>query len=201
MALALAASAGVCVHLYMDRQETLWSRSGRERTLWLFLVPLLAFALTVGFSVSTAVAAPGVPTIVSYQGRLADGDGDLLGGSGTTFYFKFSIWDNVTVGSGTRLWPADEPATTTATVREGVFAVDIGDTAGGDPGNLDFVFNSSQDIYLQVEVSSDNNSSQTLSPRQRIAAAAFAELASAVSGTTASAFGTTTPLANTGVSI
>src|SRR3989344_1156939 len=175
-----------------------------KRHFLLSIVATGVFLIGIAFIFSMYVraeAASGVPTIVSYQGRLTDGSSNLLGGSGTTFYFKFSIWDNVTVGSGTRLWPADEPATTTATVREGVFAVDIGDTAGGDPDTLDFDFNSSQDIYLQVEVSSDNNSSQTLSPRQRIAAAAFAELASAVSGTTASAFGTTTPLANTVVSI
>ncbi|MEK7505254.1 MAG: hypothetical protein AAB589_03155, partial [Patescibacteria group bacterium] len=57
------------------------------------------------------------------------------------------------------------------------------------------------DVYLQVEASSDNSTFQTLSPRQRISASAFAELASAVSGTGSSSFGTTTPIANSQVTI
>src|SRR3989344_671535 len=79
-------------------------------------------------------AASGVPTIISYQGRLTNSTGDLIGSlSGTTYYFNFSIWDSPTVGAGTKLWPAGNPATTTATVRQGVFNVNIGDTANGYP--------------------------------------------------------------------
>jgi hypothetical protein len=55
------------------------------------------------FPVQVAVAATGVPSILSYQGRLADTNGDLPGGSGTAYYFKFSIWNNATVGSGSTL--------------------------------------------------------------------------------------------------
>ncbi|TSC57168.1 MAG: putative serine-rich adhesin for platelets-like, partial [Parcubacteria group bacterium Greene0416_79] len=165
-----------------------------------FLALLLSF--TFLFSPVAVYGASGVPTILSYQGRLANSSGDLLGGSGTTYYFKFSIWDNATVGSGTRLWPIGVPATTTSTVRQGVFTVNIGDTANSYPDVLDYNFNSSSDIYLQVEVSSDNNSSQTLSPRQRISASAFARLSSAVSGsTTPSSFGTTTPFGTSVVSV
>ena|SRR3989344_610067 len=153
------------------------------------------------FSYSFSYAA-GTPTIISYQGRLADAQGNLLGGSGTTYYFKFSLWNSSIVGQGTRFWPASVPATTTATVKQGVFNVNIGDVSGGYPDLLDFNFNTSSDIYLQVEVSSDNNSSQTLSPRQRISSSAFSLLASAVSGsTTPSSFGTTSPLHNTQVTI
>ncbi|MDP3935370.1 MAG: hypothetical protein Q8Q46_04105, partial [Candidatus Giovannonibacteria bacterium] len=149
-------------------------------------------------------AASGTPSIISYQGRLADSSGNLLPTSGTsaTYYFKFSIWDNATVGSGSKLWPLAVPATTTATVRQGVFNVNIGDVANSYPDLLNFDFNTASDIYLQVEVSADNNSSQTLSPRQRISASAFSRLASAVSGsTTPSSFGTTTPIGNSVVTI
>ena len=149
-------------------------------------------------------AASGTPAIISYQGRLADSGGNLLptSGSSATYYFKFSIWDNTTVDSGSKLWPLTVPATTTATVRQGVFNVNIGDVANGYPDLLNFDFNTSSDVYLQVEVSSDNDSSQTLSPRQRIAASAFSRLASAVSGsTTPSSFGTTTPIGNSVVTI
>jgi hypothetical protein len=152
--------------------------------------------------VPTAEAATGVPSIISYQGRLADSNGDLLGGSGTAYYFKFSIWDNSTVGSGSRLWPSSAPSSFSTTVRQGVFNVNIGDTAGGFPDTLDYDFNTASDVYLQVEVSSDNSSFQTLSPRQRIGAAPFARLAGAVSGsTTPSSFGTTTPFGTSVVSI
>ncbi|MEK7152232.1 MAG: hypothetical protein AAB773_02260, partial [Patescibacteria group bacterium] len=148
------------------------------------------------------VEAAGTPSIISYQGRLADSNGDLLGGSGTAYYFKFSIWDNATVGSGTRLWPTGAPSSSSLTVRQGVFVANIGDTAAGFPHALDYDFNTASDIYLQVEVSSDNSTFQTLSPRQRISAAPFARLSGAVSGsTTPSSFGTTTPFGTSVISV
>src|SRR3989338_1396688 len=131
--------------------------------------------------VQKAEALSGVPQILSYQGRLADADGDLLGGSGTTYYFKFSIWDVATGGtSGTnRLWPGTDPTSFSTTVRQGVFTANIGDTANSFPHALDFNFNTNREVYLQIEVSSDNTTFQTLSPRQRIVSSAFAELAAA----------------------
>ncbi|MEK7627918.1 MAG: hypothetical protein AAB421_00660 [Patescibacteria group bacterium] len=137
-----------------------------------------------------------MPTILSFQGRLTDSSGNLLGGSGTGYYFKFSIWDSPTVGSGNRLWPTSAPGSVTTTVRQGVFTVNVGDTANGFPDALTYAFDS-ETIYLQVEVSSNGSSYETLSPRQQIAASAFARVAGAVSGTGQSAIGTTTPLANT----
>src|SRR3989338_8545819 len=162
----------------------------------------LALILLLFPPFQTTRAAQIPPQILSYQGRLTNGAGDLLGGSGTSYYFKFSIWDNATVGSGTRLWPSTVPATTTATVRQGVFTVNIGDTANGYPNVLDLNFSNHTSLYLQVEVSSDNNSSETLSPRQQITSAAFAQLAGAVVGTTTpSLFGTTTAATNSFVTI
>src|SRR3989344_2958143 len=95
----------------------------------LILLSLFAAGL---FSAPPSAHAAGVPAIIGYQGRLTDSSGNLLGSSsGTTYYFKFSLWDSATVGSGTRLWPISVPATTTASVRQGVFTVNIGDTANG----------------------------------------------------------------------
>lgn len=146
--------------------------------------------------------AAGVPTIISYQGRLADSNGDLLGGTGTTYYFKFSVWDNSTVGSGVRLWPTNAPSSSALSVRSGVFSVNIGDTVAGYPDALDYNFNTASNIYLQVEVSSDNSTFQTLSPRQRVSATPFSQLSSAVSGSVmSSSFGTTTPFSTSVVSI
>src|SRR3989344_3527751 len=98
-----------------------------------FFVFILAAILSFSLLSEVATAAQIPPQILTYQGRLADSAGDLLGGSGTTNYFKFSIWNNATVGSGTRLWPAAAPTSASTTVRQGVFTVNIGDTANGYP--------------------------------------------------------------------
>ena len=176
-------------------------RRGGIRKVFSLLLTIV-ISVTSLFPSGFILAAQGTPKIISYQGRLYDSSGNLLGGSGTTYYFKFSIWNNPTVGSGTRLWPIGTPSTTTSIVREGVFNVNLGDTANGYPDALNYDFNTNSDIYLQVEVSSNNISSETLSPRQRISSASFAQLAGAVSGTsTPSSFGTTSPITNTQVTI
>ncbi len=172
---------------------------GRFFFLFSLIVSIFIFSST-GF----ASAATGVPTIMSYQGRLTDGSGNLLGSaSGTTYYFKFSIWNVATGGTaGTdRLWPSSAPSSFAASVRQGVFTVNIGDTDNGFPHALDYDFNTNKDIFLQIEASSDNSTFETLSPRQRVTAAPFARLAGAVSGTGASSFGTTTPETNAIVTI
>ncbi|MES3005102.1 MAG: hypothetical protein V4690_03260, partial [Patescibacteria group bacterium] len=161
----------------------------------------LVFTTLLGAYPTTAYSASGVPAILSYQGRLTNSLGDLVGGSGTTYYFKFSIWDNSTVGSGTKLWPSSAPSSFGSTVRQGVFNVNIGDTAGGYPDTLDYNFNTNKDVYLQIEVSSNNSTFETLSPRQRVSSAPFAQVAGSVSGTGQSSFGTTTPVSNAVVTI
>ncbi len=160
-------------------------------------------ALVLLFCLSFGNAhAVGVPTIMSYQGRLADSSGNLVGSSsGTTYYFKFSIWNNATVGSGSQLWPSASPSSFSTTVRQGVFNANIGDTASGYPDALDYNFNTNSNIYLQIEVSSNGTTFETLSPRQRISATPFAQVAGAVSGTGQSSFGTTTPFSNTIISV
>jgi hypothetical protein len=150
------------------------------------------------------VYAAGTPSIFSYQGRLTDSSGNLLGGSGTIYDFKFSIWDVATGGAQNpdQLWPTGNPNISTSTVRQGVFNVNIGDTAKGYPDPLDYNFNANKDIYLQVEVSPHgSNAFEALTPRQRISSAVFAQISGAVSGTGQSSFGTTTPFGASVVSI
>lgn len=148
---------------------------------------------------SRAFAAP--PSILGYQGRLTNASGSLLGGtSGTTYYFKFSLWDSVSGGS--KVWPTGEPTAVAATVREGLFNVNIGDTDNGYPDALDYSFDST-DLFLKVEVSSSGGvgTFETLSPRQRMSSVVFSQVAGSVGGTRPSSFGTTTPFGTSVVSI
>ena len=162
---------------------------------------VLITTLMLGFFSNQYVYAAGIPSVFTYQGRLADSSSNFLGGTGTTYYFKFSIWTTAVVDTGSRLWPTTAPNSVSAVVKQGTFNVNIGDTVNGYPDTLDYNFNNSNDVYLQVEVSSDNASFQTLSPRQKISATPFAKLSGAVSGTDSSSFGTTTTTSGSVVSI
>ncbi|MDP3975190.1 MAG: hypothetical protein Q8P88_02825, partial [Candidatus Jorgensenbacteria bacterium] len=158
------------------------SRSGWANTLF---VCVAVFSISyLPFFIPHAAAVTGVPKIISYQGRLANASGDLLGGSGTSYYFKFSIWNSPTSSpvTGSQLWPSASSSVTTSTVTSGVFNVAIGDTANGYPDALTYDFYENRDVYLQVEVSSNGSSFETLSPRQRIAASGFAISAETVTG-------------------
>jgi hypothetical protein len=164
------------------------SRSWAGKLLSVALVLILVFA-PPGF----ASAATGAPKILNYQGRLMDSSGTLLGGAGTAYCFRFSLYDNPTVGSGSKVWPSGSPSTMTATVKNGVFNVGVGDTgAGGD--TLDYDFQSSDSVYLNVEVASKvgptcapgdgAESFETLSPRNRIDSSGYAINANTVGGFT-----------------
>ncbi len=164
-----------------------------KKLVSILLIVGLFFSYFSQFIFSTVHAAS-VPTILGYQGRLANASGDLLGSSsGTTYYFKFSIHD--ASSSGSQLWPTT-PTEVAATVRSGVFNVNIGDVGNGYPDVLNLDFSSNPNLYLEVKVSSSSGGSfQTLTPRQLISSAAFAQLANAVSGTSSpSIFGSTTPI-------
>ena len=132
------------------------------------------------FGLFAPVAEAAVPKIINYQGRLQDASGDVLGGSGTNYDFKFSIWD--AVSGGVRQWPASAPASTTHRVTSGVFDARLGDT---DQGFLVFNidFNTSTILYLQIEVWNATSSAfETLTPRQAIVASGFAINADTVDG-------------------
>jgi|GEM_PF-1763805 len=137
-----------------------------------FFIYICIISVVLGTRV--ALATPGVPEIISYQGRLTDQNGILLGGTGTTYYFKFSIWDSATVGAGTRLWPTSAPTALPLSVTDGVFDVNIGDTVGGYPDALEYDFQTNDAVYLQVEVSPTGSTFETLGPRPRITSSSTA---------------------------
>ncbi|MFA6463851.1 MAG: hypothetical protein WCV55_02500, partial [Candidatus Paceibacterota bacterium] len=96
--------------------------STKIKSKFLFLATIFLIIFSVPFA-SNTYATSGVPSTISYQGHLTDSGGNLLGGAGTPYYFKFSFWDSSTVGLGTKLWPATSPSSVPLTVRQGVFNV------------------------------------------------------------------------------
>lgn len=162
-------------------------------------------AILLAVSGGVAHAAAGIPKIIHYQGRLLDSSGNLLGSSGTDYCFRFSLYDDATVGApDMKLWPSGTPSDMTVNVANGVFAVEIGDTdAGGD--TLDFNFSDTDTVYLNIEVATvvggscggGDESYETLGPRQRVDSAAYALSAGSVLGTNQSAIGTTTVVSDT----
>ncbi len=151
-----------------------------------FLVSFLILASTL--LSNSAIAATGVPMLLHHQGRLLDSTGNLLGGaSGTNYCFKFSLYDTATSGTGTKLWPATAPSTMTVNVKNGVLNADIG--SGADV--LDFDFNSTDEIYLNIEVADSvsnscvgvtNFTNGQLNPRQRVTSAGYAINSKTVGG-------------------
>lgn len=122
--------------------------------------------------------ATGVANVLSYEGRLTDASGNPLGGAGTDYCFKFSIYDDAKLGSpDTKLWPSSSPTGTSITVYDGVFDALIGST-----DTLDYDFYTSDTVYLNVEVATKVGASCTngdetyenLGRRQRIAATGYA---------------------------
>ena len=78
--------------------------------LMLFSVVEFIFSIFIFISLSANLwhpekmeAATGISKILSYQGRLTDSSGNPLGGTGTNYCFRFSVYDNATVGSGSKL--------------------------------------------------------------------------------------------------
>jgi len=172
---------------------------------------MLVFLMFSFFFANNPSAVAAVPSLLHHQGRLLDNQGDLLGGtSGTNYCFKFSLYDTATPPSGTKLWPTGTVNEMTVNVKDGVLNVDIGDISIAGEGNLlDFNFDSTDEIYLNIGVAESVGGScatvpdgdfETLSPRQRIVSAGYAINSRTVGGFTPSQTptGSQIPVLNSG---
>jgi hypothetical protein len=134
------------------------------------------------FAPPPAQSAYGVPEQISYQGRLTDTSGNPLGGTGTPYCFRYSIYDDSSAGS--KLWPSGTPATSSITVADGVFSDQIGRTGLDSLATLDFM--STSTLYLNVEVNTVTSTCtgtwSALLPRQQITSAGFAQTAQNIYG-------------------
>lgn len=158
------------------------------RNYWLLIILTfveLVFSFLLVVSLASNLLFPqrvsaiaGVSAKLSYQGRLTDLSGNPLGGSGTNYCFRFSIYD--AASGGTRIWPAGVPASTTVKVEDGVFNTDIG--TADSLATLDFSANDT--VFLNVEVNATPTTCtgawEQLDLRQRIDSVGYARAAEGV---------------------
>ncbi len=139
-------------------------------------------------------AATGVPKIIAHQGMLLDSNANLLGGNGTNYCFRFSIYSDAVVGApDTKFWPSGTPANTTVSVQSGRYNANI-----GEADTLNYNFQDNDETYLNIEVANSVETSCTgvssfenLGPRKRILAAPYAINAGTVAGKTFAGAGMT----------
>lgn len=160
----------------------------RSRNYWLLIILTfveLVFSVLLVVSLASnllfpqrASAVAGVSAKLSYQGRLTDLSGNPLGGSGTNYCFRFSIYD--AASGGAKVWPSGAPNSTTVKVEDGVFNTDLG--TADSLATLDFSANDT--IYLNVEVNATpttcGGSWEQLDLRQRIDSVGYARAAEGV---------------------
>lgn len=152
---------------------------------------LIQFVLTLVLSVSLAgqivwpeqtKAAAGTPMQLSYEGRLTDSSGNALGGTGTPYCYRFSIYDSAS--GGNKLWPGGTPTQSISTTTDGVFNAIIGqaDTLSSSV----FDFSTTSTSYLNVEVNTATSTCggtwESLTPRQPILSSAYALQANNIYG-------------------
>jgi len=138
---------------------------------------------------ATAFAQTAVPTSLSYQGKVTDASGNLVGaGTPVNRDVIFRIYDNAT--GGTRIYSERQ----TVTIANGEFSVLLG-TGGAlaaEPNSvtLDNAFSGAQRFLgVTVDDGANNNAADDpeISPRQQMTSTAYAFRAKVAEGVTAGA--------------
>ncbi len=162
------------VFLYISKRKNAFV-VGVLLTIQLILSVILSISLAGNLIwPEQSSAAAGSPMKIAYEGRLTDSSGNALGGAGTVYCYRFSIYDASTAGN--KLWPGGTPSNTTATTTDGVFNAVIGqaDTLSSTV----FDFSTTSTAYLQVEVNTTTStcggSWEALLPRQQVLSSGYA---------------------------
>ena len=120
-------------------------------------------ALITAMCLIAPLALADVPGLVNYQGYLTDSNGDPL----TDFMdMEFTIWDDaVSTDPGNLKWTETWTGAAKVLVEDGYYSALLGTYE-----SFCAVFAENDDLWLQVQVGVE-----TLSPRKRIASAAYAQ--------------------------
>lgn len=154
------------------------------RNFSLLVMTLIAIVSLCPVFAQAAAVSPS--NIITYQGRLLGADGVPV--SDVSLNMIFTLYSDAAGGSC--LWSNSSAtcATTTAravTLTDGLFTEDLGDTTLAAPyaAIADTVFSDDTSVYLQVVVAGE-----TLTPRKRITATAYALNAQTLDGLDSSVF-------------
>jgi len=156
-------------------------RSSLAAAILVCLQIVLSVVLSVSLAAhiiwpESAKGALGTPMMISYEGRLTDSSGNALGGTGSPYCFRFSIYD--AVSGGNKLWPPSTPNATVATSTDGVFNATIG--SADTLSSTVFDFSTTSTAYLQVDAYNVSSATctggawESLSPRQQILSSPYA---------------------------
>ncbi|MBI4599278.1 hypothetical protein HY734_03740 [Candidatus Uhrbacteria bacterium] len=149
----------------------------------------LVGCVLLGSHVPVEAAAPS--NIITYQGRLLNANGVPV--SDASVEMEMRLFD--AEEDGTCLWSnssstcdGDTPGDTVARevdLADGLFSQDLGDTTIGDPyaAISDSVFADNPGVYLEIEIEGE-----TLAPRKRVTAAAYAVNSQTLDGLDSAAF-------------
>ncbi len=174
------------------------SRPKRRDFFFLFLF-VLSFSLFIHIvDGQTLLAHAAINPQINYQAKLTDSSNVAVADG--NYLVQFRLYTSATSATTTAIWEEIRTATgDRAAVTDGLFSLMLGSTTPLTSVNFN------QTLYLGVEIcgtSSLAGCDGEMTPRKILGAVPAAMIANAVSGsTTPSSFGTTTPLANTQVTI
>jgi fibronectin-binding autotransporter adhesin len=181
-------------------------RELRVRARYALTTAALFSAALFGVAFLAAPAPAGavnqtIPYLINFQGRLTDNNGNVL--SDGSYNVKFRLFNVATGGSG--VWEADRvygASDHRVAIQNGLFDIQLGDTAQGDPALSTSLFNQYTEgsLYLEVELPTPatamcaSNGCATwtegaMTPRQPLSSSPYAFNAQNLDGLDAGAFG------------